>query len=449
MITVEIESLDITGDGVANANGTRVLVPFTIPGECVRVRVVGRRGRDAIAVVESIVSASPHRVAPRCSHFGPPDGCGGCTWQHIAYPEQLRLKSDLVRRLVSARLRGAAPAVLPSLPATPVDNPWGYRHKAHFVFAGGGRASSLAMGHYVRGTRRVFDARECPVHDPRGNAVAFRLHEACARAGIAAAPRGALRSIAVRVGAGTGETMATLVVTHAADRQLRSAARQAFGGGDGPDAFYLNLHDRPDACIFGPETRHISGAKHLREDVAGTTFLISPTSFFQTNVHAAALLVGLVLDALPAGPPVLDLYAGAGLFVLPLARRGDRVVAIEENRSAVEDGRSNLRLNGLGVDRCRFIARRVETALRSVRADMASHVVLDPPREGCERRVLDEVFERLRPARAVYVSCNPDALARDLAHILGRGYAVRPLQPVDMFPHTAHVETVAVLDRRH
>ena len=482
-MVIDIDAVDPAGDGVGRDRGTRVHVPYTIPGERVRVTIVDRRGREAWAALEEVLEPSPHRVEPKCSHFGPPDRCGGCTWQHIAYPEQLRLKTRLVEDLVghafgresgSRRSRGAggAPSVLPTLAPTPIDDPWGYRQKVHFVFANN---RTLKMGHYSRGSRHVFDARECPVHDPRGNAFAFRLHEECTDAGVrAASPEGparpergrgersrgahgrggsartggTLRSIALRVGAATPELMATLVVTNTTDKRLRSATRRALESPDAPQSFHLNVHARPDPYIFGPETRHLRGPQHLRERVAATSFLISPTAFFQTNVRAADVLVRLVLDALPPGQPIVDLYAGVGLFALPLASRGDRVTAVEENRAATIDGIASLRLNRIDRDRCTFVARRVEAALRAIQPRDAVHVVLDPPREGCDRAVVDEVFGRLRPARAVYISCNPEALARDLAAIAGHGYRAQPLQPVDMFPHTAHIESVVVLRRR-
>jgi 23S rRNA (uracil1939-C5)-methyltransferase len=182
----------------------------------------------------------------------------------------------------------------------------------------------------------------------------------------------------------------------------------------------------------------------MREEVAGASFLISPTAFFQTNVRAAETLVELALAAIPAGVDVLDLYAGAGLFAIPLARRGHRVVAIEENRAAVADGEVSARFNRVPPERLRFIARPVEQALAGARADV---VVLDPPRDGCSPEVVDGVFGRVQPQRAVYVSCNPGALARDLEEIVANDYRVVSVQPVDMFPHTAHVETVVILDR--
>jgi 23S rRNA (uracil1939-C5)-methyltransferase len=299
------------------------------------------------------------------------------------------------------------------------------------------------MGHYARATRRVIPVHECPVHDDRGNQVAFGFFDAFARAGITAPDHGVLRGIAVRVGVNTPEVAATLVVTNERDRRLRTATRRAMDEHGAPSALHLNIHPRGDAFIFGRDTRRLSGPERLRDSVAGASFLISPTAFFQTNVLAAERLVELVLDEVPPDATVLDLFAGAGLFALPLALRGARVTAVEENRAAVADGEASARLNRIPEDRCRFVARRVEAALGSLRP--AEVVVLDPPREGCSAEVIAAVFGRLRPRTIVYVSCNPEALARDLALATPHGYMIESVQPVDMFPHTAHVETVVVL----
>jgi 23S rRNA (uracil1939-C5)-methyltransferase len=423
----------------------------------VRVSVGVRRQDSATARLLAVLTPSPHRVVPKCAHFGPDaepgvGPCGGCTWQHIAYPEQLRLKTALLDDLVGEAVP-RAPHVRPMLPSTPPDDPWGYRHKVHFVFGSGAvagrRPPRLQMGHYVRGTRRVIPVRECPVHDPRGNLLAFALGDAFTRAGVTAADlqgRGVLRSIAIRVGHNTGELMATVVVTSDADRRLRLATRRGIDTAvDKPSSLHVNIHPKDDGFIFGGETRRISGPARVREEVGGLSFVTSPTAFFQTNVAAAEILARLVLDAVPQGATVIDLYAGAGLFALPLAHRGHTVTAVEENRDAVADGEASLRVNRIPAARCRFIARPVEAALRSLRP--ADVVVLDPPREGCTSAVLDEVFGRLQPELAVYVSCNPEALARDLKEIARHGYTILSIQPVDMFPHTAHIEAVVVLGR--
>jgi 23S rRNA (uracil1939-C5)-methyltransferase len=455
VVDAAIVAIDANGDGVAIVGGRRVSVPFTMPGERARIRLPALpppEGPFRAALVE-VTAPSPHRVPPGCRHFGPQPSrtppCGGCAWQHIAYPEQLRLKTQAVDAVLREAVPGA-PAARPMLSATP-DRPWGYRHKVHFVFGeSGAPPGQLAMGHLARGSRRLVPVVECPVHAEAGNAAAFALRDAGRRAGVRGwepntRTRAALRGVAVRVGHATGETLATIVVAHDRDRDLRSATRRAFAVGSrvAPSGLHLNVHQRDDGLIFGPSTRRLTGSDRLRDEVAGVSFLISPTAFFQTNVAAAELLVRLVLEAVPADVPVLDLYAGAGLFALPLARRGHLVHAVEESREAVADGQASQRLNRIPEHRCQWTAAPVESAGGRLRA--AGAVILDPPREGCAPGVLEQLFRERGPSTAVYVSCNPETLGRDLAAIVQHGYAVESVQPVDMFPHTPHIETVVVL----
>ena len=451
---VDVDGIDSAGNGIARIGGQRVSIPLTIPGE--RVRIQTRRTRDGrlAATLLEIVQASPHRVTPHCRHFAPSVGpaCGGCAWQHIAYGEQLLLKTDLLTRLVREAVPDA-PAARPMISGTRQNEPWSFRNKVHFVFGGADRTGSLIMGHYARGSRRVIDVSECPVHDERGNAISFAMRDACVNAHAGRT----LKSIAVRVACGTQETMATIVVADANEKRLRLATSALQAGSAAPTSMHLNVHPRPAAFISGSETRRLAGPARFSADVAGVSFLISPTSFFQTTVRAADVLVQLVLNAVPNGATVLDLYAGAGLFALPLARRGHTVIAVEENRSAVADGEASRDFNRIAEARCRFVAAPVErivspAATRSSprqapRLPSIDVVVLDPPREGCDRSVLQGVFGSLTPRRAVYVSCNPESLARDLRMITQLGYTATSMQPVDMFPHTAHIEAVVVLDR--
>jgi 23S rRNA (uracil1939-C5)-methyltransferase len=399
------------------------------------------------------VSGTPAGTTPRCRHFGT---CGGCSWQDIDYPEQLRMKTAAVTRAVRAVLPESPPA-LPTLPSTPLDNPWGFRQKVHFTFGVTGQAGrrSLVMGHYARGSRRVIPVTECPVHDERGNALAFALGNAYRR-GSAGVPGATLKSVAIRAAQGTPEVMATLVVTADADKGVRAATRRILETNVAPTSFHLNLHPRDDGFIFGQDTRRLRGPERMREQIGDVSYLISPTSFFQTNIRAAEILVRLVVAAVPEGARVLDLYAGAGLFAIPLAKRGHAVVAVEENRVAVGDGEASLRLNRIAPEKCRFIAAPVEQALQRPEGLRpagpgqrlpADTVILDPPRDGCSPDVIDGVFAGIRPATVIYVSCDPDSLARDLAAIAAHGYRVNSLQPVDMFPHTPHIETVALLTR--
>ena len=321
---VTIDQLGVGGDGCTTKGTLNILVPFTLPGERVRIRLPKGRttgGGPVTARLVEVLRPSPHRVVPPCRHFGPAAAgaiCGGCAWQHIAYPEQLALKRALVQRLVSASVNGAPPA-LPTRPGVDIEHPWGFRNKVNVAFGRSRTDAKLVSGHYARGTRRVIPIAECLVHDPTGDAFAHRLAVHLQRAVGKSAAVDQLRHIVVRTARRTGEMMATLVVTHDGGRDIREATRRTLAKSPHVTSFHLNEHPDDDGFLLGARTRRISGTARLREDVAGTSFLLSPGSFFQTNIRAAETLVELVLAAIPPGAThVLDLFAGAGLFALPL-----------------------------------------------------------------------------------------------------------------------------------
>jgi 23S rRNA (uracil1939-C5)-methyltransferase len=389
-------------------------------------------------------------VPPRCQHFG---RCGGCQLQHVPYPDQLAHKRDHLAALLRDTLGARAPVVRPPIgsPVGADGMPWAFRHKAAFVFGPGAGSAPFVLGHFAEGSQQVVPVVECPVHAPRANRIAFALRDALARARIpAAGPRldGVLRHLLVRTTHDERQAVAMLVVTRN-DRRLRAPIRALLDGPDAPTGFLVNVHDRPGPYMVGRETLKIAGRAQVREAHLGLPFLISPTAFFQTNVDAAAELLRLVLAEAPEMPPlrVLDLYAGSGLFSLPLAARGHVVTAVEENAQAMDDAARNLQLAALPPARVRFLCARVEDALPRLSRERIDLAVIDPPRQGCPPEVLDRLFHDVAPPRAVYVSCHPEALATELPGILDAGYTVEMVQPVDMFPHTLHIETVVTLRR--
>jgi 23S rRNA (uracil1939-C5)-methyltransferase len=451
ILVVDVEGIDPSADGAgyATVDGRRLLIDYAIPGERVELRIEAHGGRTTLGDITRVVRPSPHRVTPGCPSFGP---CGGCTWQHIASNEQRRLKEQLLQALLNQALGRAAPQVQPTLTGHEGDTtPWGFRNKAHFVLAAGSRAGGLVLGHYRRRSQAVIEVDACPVHAEQANRVAFAVRDALVRARVGGATpdghRGVARHIVVRATETPRETLATLVVTRN-EKSLRPAVRALVQSPGVPDGLHLNVNDRPGPYLFGTETRRLHGRDRVRETIAGVSFLISPTAFFQTNVRAAAAMVECVLEQAGEPDTVLDLYAGAGLFALPLATRGARVTAVEENREAVEDGEASRRFNRIAEAACRFVRARAEDFAGTGGRRAASTpdlVILDPPRVGCPPGVLNWICASLRPPRIIYVSCNPEALAADLRQASAAGYALQIVQPVDMFPHTAHIETVAVL----
>ena len=374
-----------------------------------------------------------------CQHFGI---CGGCSLPGVPYAEQLAQKRARLSRLLGIEV----PPLLPSPSETR------FRSKVAFVFGPAARGRGLVMGHFASGSQRIVPIEECPVHSDRGNRLAFALRDRLARAGISAAGpslSGILRHVIIRTTADDREAVVMLVVTRN-DKSLRTPVRGFLAGPEPPDGFFINIHDKPGPFMVGRETIKIHGRSHVREPGAGNrepAFLISPTAFFQTNVGAARELVRLVVDGVGSADRVLDLYSGSGLFALPLAARGASVTAVEENRQAIQDLEANLRLNRIPDGRVRAVSARVEDALPRVKKDAWQAVVLDPPREGLSPAVIAGVFQQMAPAKAVLVSCNPEALAKELPQITAAGYRIVRVQPVDMFPHTEHIETVVVLQK--
>ena len=364
-----------------------------------------------------------------CRHFGV---CGGCSVPGVPYAEQLARKQS---RLVA----WFPDTTVLSMVASPLESR--FRHKVAFVFAS--RPNGLVMGHYQAGSRRVVPVEECPVHSARGNELAFALRDRLSAARI---PPGILKHVLIRTTGDEREAVVMLVVG-ANHKALRAPVRSFLDGPRPPDGFFLNIHDRDDPYMVGRETIRIAGRSHVREELLGTTFLISPTAFFQTNVGAARALVELVLAQASSASRVLDLYSGSGLFALPLARGGGRVTAVEENRQAMKDAEANIRINRVPPESVRLVARRVEDALPSVSRAAYDAVIVDPPRQGCPDGVIDGVCE-LRAGRIVYVSCNPERLATERRRFAQRGFALKSVRGVDMFPHTEHIEAVAVFERQ-
>jgi 23S rRNA (uracil1939-C5)-methyltransferase len=365
-----------------------------------------------------------------CRHFGV---CGGCGQPGVPYPTQLAAKQ--------ARLRRWFPEVtINPIVASPAEER--FRHKVAFTFAFESASPRIVMGHYQAGSRRVVPIEECPVHSDRGNRLAFALRDRLSAARI---PPGVLRHVLVRTTDDDREAVMMLVVA-ANHKALRVPVRQLIDSPDGPDGFFLNINDRPGPIMVGNFTQRIAGRSHVREDMLGTSFLISPTAFFQTNVGAARELLRLVLAEVGKASDVLDLYCGSGLFAIPLARQGARVTAVEDNRQAVEDAEANLRLNRVPRGLARFIAARAEDALPRLGDTAYDVAVLDPPRQGCPDTVIDAVCN-LAPPRVVYVSCDPERMAAEVPRFRRGGYRLARVTGVDMFPHTDHIEAVAVFTR--
>jgi 23S rRNA (uracil1939-C5)-methyltransferase len=378
----------------------------------VEAELSGRRGGLAIARASRVVEPSPDRVEAPCPHFGE---CGGCQWQHARYERQLEFK----RRVVEEAWQGAGLRLPPDAPVLGMDDPWRYRIRGEFE-AAHGPDGTVELGFHRMRRHAVLPVRACPIHDER-------IERGMLAFGRAATELG-LRSL-----------QTVLLTVEPTGRGLlwraQHRGRRAQGGDAELAARVADL--LPDLVLLDDS---------MSLDFWGLTFRVRSDTFVQTNYRQMLVLYRAALDLLAPGPDdaVLDLYAGIGTIGLTVARQAGSVTAIEENPVAMRLAGVNARING--VANLRTLPGRVEEALRKVRVGQHHAAVLDPPRAGGEPGAIAELL-RLGPERLVYVSCEPTTHARDIALLVRGGYRVRRAAIVDMFPHTYHVESVALLER--
>ncbi len=387
IIDLELTAMTHGGRALGRHDGRPFFVPSGIPGERVLARVTQDKRSYAFAEIVDVIREAPERTAPRCFHFGV---CGGCHWQHIDYAAQLRFKRDVVVEQM-ARIGGLRDAVVHPTIASP--DPWLYRSHATFHVASAGR-----LGFVGSDDRTVIPLDECHIIRPELGEWLDSLRSEHFKRG---------ERVRLQIGSG-GE---------------RLIARS--GGRNG----------EPD------DEASIASAERVHYAVKERQFQVTGGSFFQVNLPQAETLVDLVLDrlALSGGERVLDLYSGVGLFTAFLAERAGQVTAVEIYAPAVRDAEINL----AGFANVDLRVGTIEAALPPGQVDAA---VIDPPRAGMKPQALVALVERA-PGKIVYVSCDPATLARDARRLVESGYRLIDVQPVDMFPQTYHVESVAAFEK--
>ncbi len=414
--SLRLDGIAQGGEAVGHVEGRVVFVQGGIPGEVVSVRLLEKRPAYARGEVEQILEPSPDRVGPPCSLAGQ---CGGCGWQYIAYPAQLAFKRTIVEE--QCRHMGGL-AECPVEPTLGMQEPWHYRSTIEVHVAPTG-----LVGYYAPHSHHVVAAEDCPLHVRPLHAVLLKLQR------IVPSIRPADRPAAITLRYSWAEK-ASLVLFQEGTRG--GAAQLA-----------ERIADRaPEAAWqHGRQVQILAGRGYLVEKVGGVALRVSPTSFFQVNVPQARRMVQLIEEMLEPRPgdSLLDAYAGVGALSLPLAHQVARITAIESHPAAVADLRANVQQ--LGLDHIEAIEGLVEKVLPA-QAERSGYdlILLDPPRRGCEPAVLQAILSA-RPRRIVYVSCHPGTLARDLKALRAGGYHPLRVQPLDMFPQTPHVESVALL----
>lgn len=462
-LELRIESIGFEGKAIARHDGFVYFVDGGVPGDRVLAEVRKKKKSYAEARILEILESSPSREIPRCRYFGT---CGGCKWQHLAYAEQCAWKKQNVQDAFERLGKVAYTTLHETLPA---GTQFYYRNKMEFSFGDSRwlmndeRAQSdipnknFALGLHVPGRfDKVLDVEECFLQSEISSRMVNAVRKAALERGVSVyqtrTHEGFLRNFVVRNSTATGEQMVILVTSppHGkADENMVAWFERDFIAMFPEVSTAIHAVTTSKAAVAGGETRTVHGAGVISETILGVQYRISPFSFFQTNTRQAELLFRIALDYAGniADKTVWDLYCGTGSITLAAARNAKFVVGIEIAESSILDARANALANG--IDNVEFVIEDMQKAVKKQilsRLPAPDVIIVDPPRAGLHQDVVANLLEIEAP-RIVYVSCNPATQARDCA-LLAEKYTIEDIQPVDMFPHTYHIESVVRLERK-
>lgn len=455
---IVIEKVAAEGKSIAHVNGKVLFVPFSVPGDIVNVQLRSKRKGYMEGYVTEVIKPSPLRTDPFCSHFGV---CGGCKWQMLPYSEQLKSKQSQVEDQLSRIGHLELPFIQNIMGS---DKTKYYRNKLEFTFSSRRwlenidelekltEKDKMGAGFHISGMYdKVLDINTCYLQREPSNSIRLFVKEYSLDNDIdfydIKNHTGFLRNLIVRTST-TGEVMVIVVISQSKPEiytPLLNALKEQF-----PVISSLNwiVNDKKNDSISDLDVYNYSGKPYMNELMEDLTFRIGPKTFYQTNSEQAYRLYSVVRDfaALTDNEVLYDLYTGAGTIALFLSRYCKSVVGIEYVEEAVEDARKNAILNG--IENVSFHAGDMKDVLNSDFIEQHGRpdvIVLDPPRAGIHADVA-EVISKTLPAKIIYVSCNPASQARDIALMIDN-YKVSRVQPVDMFPHTHHLENVVLMER--
>jgi 23S rRNA (uracil1939-C5)-methyltransferase len=445
LLDFTISTLDSEGFGLATHENRQVLVSGALPGELVRAKINHVGARTYFAETVAVLRRSPHRLtSPPCPHV---PGCDGCPLISLQYPAQLALKRSRVSDSLAEYHSLASCECSEVLPSP---QRLGYRSTAKLVVAG--KFTAPIIGIYRRNSHDVVDISACPLHHPIINRVIVAVKEGIKKGKIPVySPRsgsGMLRYLVVRVAPEENRAMVVFVTTERGYNAIHHLAKRVRSAVPEVAVVVENINTTTGNVILGHKDIFLDREQTLTAAIGPVRFTLSPRSFFQINAGAAGIIYETVREwaALTGQERMVDLYCGVGGLALFLADGAGEVIGIETVDAAVKDAEENARLNGR--ENCRFIAGDVSDHLGYLRKNRlkVDLITLNPPRKGCDESVLKDAAG-LAPGRMIYVSCSPDSLARDLDILSRLGYRTVRVQPVDMFPQTPHVESIALLER--
>lgn len=434
--------------GVGKTGGLVTFVPGSVVGDRVRVIVSKAKKRLRYGKIVRFESPSPHRVEPKCPHFG---ACGGCAFQNLAYTKQLELKETYLLRTLQ-KIGRLSLADVEREPITPSPTEYYYRNKMEYAF--GGEKGEIFLGLRERASpierykKRTVSLRTCPIFSRAVEKIFPVLLDFAGRSGLAAydpmARTGYLRNLVLREGKNTDEILAVLVTKGGKKLDLEDMVRKLEHQVPQAKSFWWVENERVSDLVDFAGKVHIAGAPFIEERLGELRFRIYPETFFQPNPRGAEVLYGRIADEVRAlgVRNVLGLYCGSGSIELSVSRAAGEVVGIDSESTNIAAARENATLND--IQNCRFLEGRVERVLKEETFAGFDLLVLDPPRAGISPKGLKHIIS-LNIPNIIYVSCNPAAFARDLSLLGEKGYRLQKVGAYDFFPHTPHLESLGIL----
>jgi 23S rRNA (uracil1939-C5)-methyltransferase len=453
-IELTVEKVVYGGRGLAHLNKMAIFVDKAVPGDRLTAKVVRVKRNFAEARVLEVIDASPYRTIALCPYI---DYCGGCNWQFIKYEKQLEYKHAFVQDLLNHIGKVTNFQLHHVLPSPLI---FGYRNKMEFSFSDRrwflpkGRDEEkgnkgFALGLHIPGTfDKIIDIEGCLLQKEKGNEILREVKGYVRDSGIPVygpkSHQGFWRYLVLRHSYCFDEWMVNIVTGDERDSPVHALASILRDRFKEITSIVNNINTRKGGTAVGEWERILAGDGNIREKIGGFTFEISVNSFFQTNTPMAERLYKSVRDfaSLNGKETVLDLYCGIGTVSIFLASQASRIIGVDISNSALADANRNCELNG--VDNCEFHCGDVRILLSQVNIK-PELLVTDPPRTGMHRKVIDQIL-RFLPDKIIYISCNPATLARDIA-LLKERYKVEEVQPIDLFPNTYHIESIARLER--
>lgn len=444
-VLVTIKRLGINGEGVGFYKKKIIFIPGALPNEEVFVRITKEHPKFLEGELVRVKTKSNERIKPACTIY---EKCGGCQLQHMTYAAQLKAKKDIVKQAFE---RYTSIKNLPIHDTIGMDEPWNYRNKSQLQI--GEKKGNYMAGLYAAKSHQLIELTNCPVQHPDTNKVTEKVKRILQQLRIPVYKErthsGIVRTVVVRTSFYTKEVQVVIVTATKILPKKEKIITEITQQLPNVTSIVQNINTEKTSVIFGNETIVLAGNETITEKLGSFSFDLSARAFFQLNPVQTVTLYNEAkkVAQLTGNEKVVDAYCGVGTIGLWLADGAKEVRGMDVIKESVMDAQENMKKHG--VEHATYVVGKAETWLPKWKKEGFDPdvIVVDPPRTGCDKTFLQTVID-MNPKRFVYVSCNPSTLAKDVDYLMKRGFELKSVQPVDMFPQTAHVECVSLLQRK-